>query len=113
MADCVFCRIVAGELPARVVYSDDEFLAIRDINPVAPTHVLVIPRAHVARVSELAPGDAPMLGRLLEVARRVAESEGLARGYRLVINDGPMGGQTVDHLHLHVLGGRQMTWPPG
>lgn len=113
MADCVFCRIAAGELPARVVYADDEFLAIRDINPVAPTHVLVIPRAHVACVSQLTGEDAPMLGRLLDVARRVAQDEGLGEGYRLVINDGPMGGQTVDHLHVHVLGGRRMQWPPG
>lgn len=113
MPECLFCRLSTGEVPARKVYEDEEFLAFRDIQPVAPTHVLVIPKAHVESVSHTTSTDAPMLGRLIDTARRVAEAEGLENGYRLVINDGPMGGQSVGHLHVHVLGGRRMQWPPG
>lgn len=113
MPDCLFCRLVEGEVPARKVYEDEEFLAFRDIQPVAPTHVLVIPKAHVESIAQTTSTDAPMLGRLLDAARRVAEMEGLKDGYRLVVNSGPMGGQSVGHLHIHVLGGRRMEWPPG
>lgn len=111
--ECIFCRIAARELPADVVHEDEEFLAFRDIQPVAPTHVLVIPKNHMESVAHATAEDAAMLGRLLDVGRRVAGELGLRDGYRLVINTGRLGGQTVGHLHLHVLGGRQMAWPPG
>ena len=112
MADCIFCRIVAGELPARVIAEDDGVLAIEDVNPQAPVHVLVLPRRHLADIRELE--DDGLLGRLVATANRVAADRGLAgSGYRLVVNTGPESGQTVAHLHLHVLGGRPMGWPPG
>lgn len=110
---CLFCRIVAGEVPSTRVHEDEEILAFRDIDPKAPTHVLVIPRRHVASVAELEPGDAGLAGRLLVVAAEVAREEGLERGWRVVSNVGEEGGQSVPHLHLHVLGGRPLTWPPG
>jgi len=112
-ADCLFCRIAAGEIPATKVHEDDLVLAIRDINPQAPTHVLVMPVAHVASAAELADADAPLLGRLFAVAADLARREGLDGGWRLVTNVGRDAGQSVDHLHLHLLGGRPMAWPPG
>lgn len=113
-AQCIFCRIVAGELPATVLYSDDRVVAFRDIDPKAPTHVLVIPRKHIPAVNALAPEDLEVAGALLLVAKEVARQERIdGSGYRLVINNGGDAGQAVDHLHLHVLGGRRMTWPPG
>lgn len=112
MASCLFCRIVAGEIPAAKVAESDECLAFRDINPQAPTHVLVIPKVHVDSLHHLP--DPASAGALMAMARDVAESEGLASGgYRVVVNTGVDGGQTVGHLHLHVLGGRAMHWPPG
>lgn len=112
MGDCIFCKIVGGEISGSVVREDGEFVAFRDIHPQAPTHVLVVPRRHVPSLNELA--DAELAGRLLLFAREVARAENLAeRGYRLVINTNRDGGQTVDHLHVHVLGGRGMRWPPG
>lgn len=112
--DCVFCRIVRGELPSETVLEEDDLVAFRDLNPQAPTHVLVVPRRHIASVNELEAGDAELAGRLILAGRRVAGEEGLADGgYRLVLNTGSDGGQTVDHVHLHVIGGRRMTWPPG
>lgn len=109
---CLFCRIVAGEIPAKVVASNEEFLAFRDINAVAPTHVLVIPRTHVASLNEA--DDGAMLGGLMRFGAHVAREEGLAdRGWRAVINTNADAGQTVFHLHLHILGGRKMAWPPG
>ncbi len=111
--DCLFCRIVAGEIPATKVHEDDAIVAIRDVNPQAPTHLLLMPVAHIASVADLTTDDAPLLGRLFAMAAELARSEGLRDGWRLVANVGPAGGQTVDHLHLHLLGGRQMTWPPG
>ena len=111
--DCLFCRIVAGEVPATKLHEDDLVIAIRDINPQAPTHVLVIPVAHVASAADLTDADGPLLGRLFAVAADLARSEGLDGGWRLVSNVGPDGGQSVDHLHVHLLGGRRMTWPPG
>lgn len=114
MGSCLFCGIAAGEIPSTQVYADDEFLAFRDIDPKAPVHILVIPRRHVAAVKDLGAQDLDLAGRLLLVAARVAAAEGLAdRGYRLVVNCGDEGGQTVPHLHLHVLGGRPLRWPPG
>ena len=112
-ADCLFCRIVAGEIPATKVHEDDLVIAIRDINPQAPTHVLVIPVAHVASAADLTEADGPLLGRLFAVAADLARREGLDGGWRLVSNVGADGGQSVDHLHVHLLGGRPMTWPPG
>ncbi len=109
---CIFCRIVAGEVPAQVVGEGERWMAFRDINPQAPTHVLVIPREHVERLRDAE--DRDLLGELLLAAVQVARKEGLdATGYRVVINDGPYAGQSVYHLHLHVLGGRPLAWPPG
>jgi histidine triad (HIT) family protein len=110
--DCLFCRIVRGEIPANIVARTDDALAFRDISPKAPTHVLVIPKRHVASLDA---ADAALdLGGLLRFAATVAKDEGLTdAGYRIVINTGGHGGQTVNHLHLHILGGRQMSWPPG
>jgi histidine triad (HIT) family protein len=107
--ECIFCRIVAGEIPADIVYQDEDFLAFRDIMPKAPTHVLIIPKTHIKSVAELTDGQQKLAGRLMIIARNLARKEGLAgKGYRLVINCGPEGGQVVPHLHLHLLGGRQM-----
>jgi histidine triad (HIT) family protein len=112
-ADCLFCRIVAGEIPATKLHADDTVIAIRDIGPQAPTHVLVIPTRHVASAADLTEADGPMLGRLFAVAAEIAKAEGLDGGWRLVTNVGPDAGQSVDHLHVHLLGGRRMSWPPG
>ncbi len=112
-ADCLFCRIIAGEIPATKVHQDDLVVAIRDINPQAPTHLLLMPVAHIVSAADLTEADAPLLGRLFAVAADLARAEGLDDGWRLVSNVGPDGGQTVDHLHVHLLGGRFMTWPPG
>jgi histidine triad (HIT) family protein len=114
MPTCLFCNIVARAIPAQIVFENDEVLAFRDIRPVAPTHVLVIPKKHVSGIHDAGPEDAAVLGQLLLTARDVAEKLGLSEnGYRLVVNQGEHGGQTVHHLHLHVLGGRSMEWPPG
>jgi histidine triad (HIT) family protein len=112
MAGCVFCKIAAGEIAATVVKRGDGMLAFKDMNPQAPTHLLVIPAHHVATLNDAK--DPALLGKLLGFAREVAREAGIAdRGYRVVLNTNPDGGQTVFHLHLHVLGGRPMTWPPG
>lgn len=113
MPDCIFCKIVAGEIPSTKVHEDDEVLAFRDINPKAPTHILVIPKKHIEKVSDLSESDQALAGRIILAGTKIAASEGLSDGYRLVFNCGPLGGQDVYHIHLHVLGGRQMTWPPG
>jgi histidine triad (HIT) family protein len=111
---CLFCRIVAKEIPADVVYETDDVLAIRDIAPAAPVHVLLIPKAHRVDAADLLPGDAPLLSELLQAAQVVAANEGVASsGYRLVVNVGADGGNTVPHLHLHLLGARALSWPPG
>jgi len=110
---CLFCKIVAGEIPSKKVFEDDLTYAFRDINPQAPTHVLVVPRKHIASLAETSVEDQEMLGYLHLVAASIAKSEGLSKGFRTVINTGPDGGQTVDHLHVHLLGGRAMLWPPG
>jgi histidine triad (HIT) family protein len=107
--NCIFCRIAAGEIPGDIVYQDNQVVAFRDIQPVAPTHVLVIPREHIASVSALNPSQAQLAGALLLAAGAIAEQEGLSEaGYRIVTNTGPAAGQTVFHLHLHILGGRQL-----
>lgn len=111
---CIFCKIVNEEIPAAVVYSDDDVIAFRDLHPKAPLHVLIIPRRHISSVNDVEADDAAVLGRLFVAARAVAESEGVAKsGYRLVMNTGSHAGQTVDHIHLHILAGRAMSWPPG
>ena len=114
MAECLFCRIVRGELPAQIVHETDAVIAFRDLHPQAPTHVLVIPRRHIATLNDLTADDAPLMGEIALAAQAVARQEGIAeRGYRTIMNCNLAGGQTVYHLHLHVLGGRQMIWPPG
>ncbi len=113
-SDCLFCRIIAGEVPATRLHDDDEVIAIRDIAPRAPTHVLLLPRRHIASALELTDADATTVGRLFAVAADLARTEGIAEaGYRLVTNVGRWGGQTVDHLHVHLMGGRAFDWPPG
>lgn len=109
----IFTKIIQREIPADIVYEDDQALAFRDINPKAPVHVLIIPKREIASLAEAGDGDAALLGHLLIAARKVAEQLGLAGGYRTVINCGADGGQTVDHIHVHLLGGRQLGWPPG
>ena len=112
--NCLFCRIARGEVEADIVAQDDLVVAFRDINPKAPTHILIIPARHVASAAELTEDDGPMLGRLFAVAANLARDAGIAeRGFRLVTNAGPGAGQSVDHLHFHLLGGRSMSWPPG
>jgi len=114
MDDCIFCKIAAGEIPADLVYEDDTVVAFRDLNPQAPTHVLVIPRAHIATLNELKPEQEGIVGRMFSAAKEIAAQEGFAEaGYRTVINCNEAGGQTVFHIHLHLLGGRMMNWPPG
>ncbi|AOV17279.1 histidine triad nucleotide-binding protein [Acidihalobacter aeolianus] len=114
MSDCLFCRIVAGEIPAEPVYQDEDVLAFRDINPQAPLHVLVVPRRHIATLNDLTPDDAGVVGTMHLAAARIAAEHGLAEaGYRTVFNCNEQAGQTVFHLHLHVLGGRALGWPPG
>ena len=111
--DCIFCKIAAGQIPSKKVYEDESVYAFHDIDPKAPTHILVIPKKHLASMSEAQAGDEPLLGHVLGTAATIAREQGLAKGYRVVISTGPEGGQTVDHLHLHLLGGRAMHWPPG
>ena len=111
--DCLFCKIIAGKVRATVVYQDEILTAIRDIHPQAPTHILVLPNRHVTGIAEAQARDAELLGKLLLAASHIAQQEDLNGGYRLVINSGPDAGQSVFHLHVHVLGGRRMRWPPG
>jgi histidine triad (HIT) family protein len=112
--DCLFCRIVAGEIPADKLHEDELVVAFRDVTPRAPTHILVVPVEHIASAAELTDEHGPMLGRLFSVAAALARQEGVAEsGFRLVTNSGPDAGQSVDHLHVHLLGGRRFSWPPG
>jgi histidine triad (HIT) family protein len=114
MADCLFCKIGAKQIPAKLLYEDDELFVIGDINPQAPLHALVIPRKHVATLNELTTGEDALIGRMLRRASAVAKEHGYAdRGYRTVFNTNAEAGQTVFHIHLHVLGGRSLQWPPG
>ena len=111
---CIFCKIARGELPATVVHDEADLLAFSDLSPQAPQHTLLIPRKHIASLDDLDEGDWELIGRLIIVARDLARRQGLAKaGYRLVTNVGADGGQSVDHLHLHLLGGRPLSWPPG
>jgi len=111
---CLFCKIASGEIPSEIVYKDDLVVAFRDINPQAPTHILIIPREHIASLLELEPAHADAAAAILLAAQELAKKEGLTeRGYRLVANYGPDAGQSVDHVHFHFLGGRHLHWPPG
>jgi histidine triad (HIT) family protein len=111
---CLFCNVLEKKIPADVVYEDEHAVAFRDIRPVAPTHVLVIPRKHIAAIHELTDADTSTIGHVVQAARKVAHKLGLEDdGFRLVINDGDHAGQTVHHIHVHVLGGRSFSWPPG
>lgn len=113
-AGCLFCRIVAGEIPSTMVAEDELAIAIRDIAPRSPTHILVLPRDHIPSAADLTDADAALVGRLLAMAAEIARAEGIAdAGYRIVTNVGAWGGQSVDHLHFHLMGGRAFDWPPG
>lgn len=112
--DCLFCKIANGDIPSTEVYSDAEFYAFRDLHPAAPTHILIVPREHIATIAETDPADAGLIGKMIIRANEIARQEGIAEdGFRYVINCNPHGGQTVYHIHLHILGGRPMSWPPG
>ncbi|PTX64857.1 histidine triad (HIT) family protein [Melghirimyces profundicolus] len=114
MSDCIFCKIVKGDVPSEKVYEDESVLAFKDIHAQAPVHLLVIPKAHIPSVRELGEKDGALLGRIFSTINRLAEENGLAeRGFRIVNNCGEEGGQTVHHIHFHLLGGRSLTWPPG
>jgi len=109
--NCIFCKIIERQIPSSIVSEDDHSIAIRDVNPQAPTHILILPKDHIANITRAS--DAKALGSLFMKAASVAEQEGLAKGFRVVVNTGDDGGQTVHHLHIHLLGGRQLDWPPG
>ena len=112
--NCLFCKIIQQEIPASIVYEDDNILAFEDVNPQAPVHILVIPKKHIATVLEIPPKDNELIGQLYQVASRIAQDRKIAdNGFRLVMNCNSDAGQTVFHIHLHLLGGRPMTWPPG
>lgn len=114
MADCLFCKVVAGQVPATLVFENDHVVAFKDITPRAPTHVLIVPRRHIATLNELSPEDDALVGEMVRAAAAIAKEQGLSeRGYRTVFNCNAEAGQTVFHIHLHLLGGRPMTWPPG
>lgn len=113
MAKTIFKKIIDREIPAKIIYEDDQCLAFHDVSPQAPTHVLVIPKKEIANLDALPESDANLVAHLYLVTRKLAQQLGLKEGYRVVVNNGPDGGQTVDHLHIHLLGGRPMRWPPG
>lgn len=113
MTACIFCQIMAGKSPARIVFRDEDVMAFHDIAPQAPTHILIVPVRHITSLAETDARDTDLIGRLIVTAIDLARTERLEAGYRLVISTGSQGGQTVSHLHVHLLGGRQMTWPPG
>ncbi len=112
-SNCLFCEIIAGVRPSTRVYETKTIFAFRDVNPVAPTHILIVPKKHIARVAHLTEADVSLMGELLLAARKIAEMEGVAEAFRLVINDGASAGQTVRHIHIHLLANRRMSWPPG
>jgi histidine triad (HIT) family protein len=114
MSNCLFCRIVAGDIPAKIAYEDEDVIAFHDINPQAPLHVLIIPRKHIATINDIAPEDAALVGKLFLAAKQIAANAGYAEnGYRVTMNCGADAGQTVFHIHLHLLAGRELGWPPG
>ncbi|MBL4583269.1 MAG: histidine triad nucleotide-binding protein [Pseudomonadales bacterium] len=111
---CIFCKIVAGEIPAEIIYQDDDVMCFKDVAPQAPTHLLVIPKKHIGSIAELKDSDTNLAGKILVTATAMAKDQGISEsGYRVAMNCGDEGGQTVGHIHMHVLGGRQMGWPPG
>ncbi len=110
---CLFCKIIEGQAPARIIYEDDRVVAFEDIHPQAPTHVLIVPRKHVASLGDAAHEDAPLIGHMHLVAAQIAQERNITKGYRTLLNNGPLAGQSVYHLHLHLLGGRGFGWPPG
>ena len=113
-SDCLFCKILGGDIPADIIFESKDVIAFRDLNPQAPTHALIIPRKHVATINDLEEGDEALVGNLFLAAKKIATDEGIAdAGYRVAMNCNEAAGQTVFHLHLHLLGGRQMDWPPG
>jgi histidine triad (HIT) family protein len=108
--DCIFCKIIAGQIPSDVIYTDDKVIAFRDINPMAPVHLLIIPREHIPSLNDVTEQQITMVGHMVQVAKQLAKQQGIAtKGYRVVINTGPQGGQVVQHLHMHLLGGRELT----
>ncbi len=114
MSDCIFCKIVSGDIPGDVMYEDDNVLAFRDLSPQAPVHFLVIPKKHISTINDIEDADTLLMGQLFQAAKQLAAQEGMDEsGYRCVMNCNDDGGQTVHHIHLHVMGKRQMTWPPG
>jgi histidine triad (HIT) family protein len=113
MENCIFCKIAAKEISSTIVYEDEYVLAFRDLNPQAPEHILIIPRKHIPRIDVLTSEENELMGRLLVAARHIADGLGLKKGYRLVINNGPDAGQEVEHIHLHLMGGRKFSWPAG
>jgi histidine triad (HIT) family protein len=114
MSECIFCKIVSGEVPAEIIFQDEVCLAFRDINPAAPVHVLIIPKTHIPTLGDLTPEHESITGHILTVAKTIAQDLGVAEsGYRVIANCNSDGGQTVFHIHFHLLGGRQLTWPPG
>ena len=113
MSDCIFCKIVAGEIPSKKAYEDDSVLAFYDLDPQAPTHVLIIPKEHIQSVAQITPENSAVVSHIFEVAAKLAKEFGLSNGFRVVSNSGESAGQSVPHLHFHLLGGRDFTWPPG
>ncbi|MFW2373362.1 MAG: histidine triad nucleotide-binding protein [Gammaproteobacteria bacterium] len=114
MTDCIFCKIISGDIPGDIVFQDDDVLAFRDLNPQAPTHILIIPKKHISTLNDVQTDDAELVGKMYLAAKKFATDEGIAEaGYRTVMNCNAQAGQTVFHIHLHVLGGRPMSWPPG
>ncbi|MHB0912004.1 MAG: histidine triad nucleotide-binding protein [Armatimonadota bacterium] len=112
--DCIFCKVASGEIPAQVVYQDERVLAFRDVNPGAPVHILIVPKRHIPGVMALTESDEGLVGHIVLTAKKLAVENGLSeRGFRVVVNSGPDAGQSVPHLHFHLLGGREMSWPPG
>ncbi|XP_041803769.1 histidine triad nucleotide-binding protein 1 [Chelmon rostratus] len=111
--DTIFGKIIRKEIPAKIIYEDDQSVAFHDVSPQAPTHILVVPKKPIIQLSKAEDSDAALLGHLMIVAKKCAQDAGLTKGYRIVVNDGPDGGQSVYHIHIHVLGGRTMNWPPG
>lgn len=113
MDDCLFCKIAKGEIPSTMLYEDDDIIAFRDIDPQAPVHILLVPKQHIQSAEQLTQENGPLLGKIFEVAAKLYQQEGGANGYRIVTNIGKQGGQSVPHLHFHLLAGRQLGWPPG
>ncbi|MGI6205710.1 MAG: histidine triad nucleotide-binding protein [Anaerovoracaceae bacterium] len=113
MSDCIFCKIAGGEIPSEIVYQDDKIVVFKDTSPQAPVHVLMVPRKHIASLDDLTDEDSELIAYMMQSVKKIAESQGLEDGYRVIINTGEDAQQTVKHLHIHILGGRKFTWPPG